>query len=155
VREYSYISPCVRDESYGLLQRIARKRTEDCNWQAAEGPERCCPSHYWNSEVWSGSDAHPSQWTALAGRPTTRCLQTVHDGEQVCTVGRRSTLQNSVCLSRTYLVVVISALLPVVFWTTLAITLAGVHFRMPALTTGTSFLTTCETQFPSLHLNAP
>ena len=57
-----------------------------------------------------------------------------------------------------YQVVVISALLLVVFWTTLATTcqtMADVHFRMPALTTGTLFLTTCGTQFPSPHSNVP
>jgi len=55
-------------------------------------------------------------------------------------VWRRSTLQNSAYLSRMYQVVIISALLLVVFWTTLATncqTMADVHFRMPALTTGT------------------
>ena len=45
-----------RNEPYRLRQCIARERTEDYNWQAAEGPERCCPSYYWNTEVWSGSD---------------------------------------------------------------------------------------------------
>ena len=35
--EYSYISPCVRDEPYRLWQCIACERTEDYNWQAAEG----------------------------------------------------------------------------------------------------------------------
>jgi len=33
-------------------------------------------------------------------------------------------------------------------------TMADVHFHITALTTGTLFLTTCGTQFPSLHLNA-
>ena len=73
---------CLFRQAEHMLSELKSKEF-DCRWRLHRLHTAC--THWCRTldSAVSNPNPHPSQWTALAGRPATRRLQTVHDGVQV------------------------------------------------------------------------